>query len=177
MSWYEKSKWGEETVILDVGLRQKKIDSRCCASRFVMQCGLVGRYKHVRWTYCLHLQGWGSLFESVAKNQSMQSGLFRASSMKQIHWLLALHYDCLATIFLKPAMNMSTWTHNGYYCSCQWRDTVCELWPPKGLSIMPQMIYGYGSHGGMTLKRKTEELREKPVPAPLCPQQIPHRLT
>jgi hypothetical protein len=29
----------------------------------------------------------------------------------------------------------------------------------------------------MILTRKTEELREKPVPAPLCAQQIPHRLT
>jgi hypothetical protein len=30
-----------------------------------------------------------------------------------------------------------------------------------------------GAHGGMILTGKTKELREKPVPVPLCPPQIP----
>jgi hypothetical protein len=32
------------------------------------------------------------------------------------------------------------------------------------------------SDDGMMLTRKTEQLGEKPVPAPLCPPQIPHGL-
>jgi hypothetical protein len=33
------------------------------------------------------------------------------------------------------------------------------------------------SGGGMILTGETEGLGEKPVPVPLCPQQIPHGLT
>jgi hypothetical protein len=33
------------------------------------------------------------------------------------------------------------------------------------------------SHGGMILAEENEELREKPVPVPLCPPWIPHGLT
>jgi hypothetical protein len=32
------------------------------------------------------------------------------------------------------------------------------------------------SHGGMILPGETEELREKPLPVPLCPPQFPHGL-
>jgi len=32
------------------------------------------------------------------------------------------------------------------------------------------------SHGGMILTGETQELGEKPVPVPLRPPQIPHRL-
>jgi hypothetical protein len=51
------------------------------------------------------------------------------------------------------------------YCSCPWDET------------MSLMIYtSRESHSGIILKGKTEELRERPVPVPLCPQ-IPHGLT
>jgi hypothetical protein len=46
-----------------------------------------------------------------------------------------------------------------------------------GLLFNSQIIYEYGEPWWNDTDRKTEELREKPVPVPLCPTQIPLELT
>jgi hypothetical protein len=51
-----------------------------------------------------------------------------------------------------------------------------ELWPPAGLLFIPQ-IYDCGKPQWNDTDGKTEELREKLVPVPLCPPLIPHELT
>jgi hypothetical protein len=46
-----------------------------------------------------------------------------------------------------------------------------------GIFFISQMVYESGEPWWNDIDRKTEELGEKPVPVPLCPQQIPHGLT
>jgi hypothetical protein len=57
----------------------------------------------------------------------------------------------------------------GSWCSCGWGETMSELWPPVDVSVW--------NPSRMILTGKTEELRERPVPVPLCPPQIPHELS
>jgi hypothetical protein len=56
------------------------------------------------------------------------------------------------------------------YCSCRWHETVSEVRPTVH---PPDDISGEWND----TNRKTKELKERPVPVPLCPQQIPHGLT
>jgi hypothetical protein len=47
--------------------------------------------------------------------------------------------------------------------SCQWGETMSQLWPLTGILFILQMIYvSIESHGGMILTG------EKSVPLPLC---------
>jgi hypothetical protein len=54
---------------------------------------------------------------------------------------------------------------------------VSELWPPADIVFIPQVIISMESHSGIILTGKPYYSREKPVPVPLYPPQIPHRLT
>jgi hypothetical protein len=57
-------------------------------------------------------------------------------------------------------------------------DYVSELRPATGLLFIPQIIYEYGEpRWNDTDRGKPKNSREKPVPVPLCPPQIPHGLT
>jgi hypothetical protein len=55
-------------------------------------------------------------------------------------------------------------------------DYVSELRPPAGL-LSFRWYMNMESHDGMISTGKAEELGEIPVPVPLCPPQIPHRMT
>jgi hypothetical protein len=56
-----------------------------------------------------------------------------------------------------------------------------QVWMPAlfaSILRIAQMIWVLESDGGIIYwQGKTEELGEKPVPAPLCPPEIPHGLT
>jgi hypothetical protein len=54
-----------------------------------------------------------------------------------------------------------------------------QAWIPTYVSILriPQMIWVWRATVEWYWQGKTEELWEKPVPVPLCPPHIPHRLT
>jgi hypothetical protein len=70
------------------------------------------------------------------------------------------------------------WTHRSkeavLFILLGW-DDVCVLWPSSSLSFIPQMIYIWATVEWYW-QGKTKELREKCVPVPLCPPQIPHGL-
>jgi hypothetical protein len=56
-------------------------------------------------------------------------------------------------------------------------DYVSELRPPTGQLFVPQ-VTSMERHGGMILRGENRRTwREKPVPVPLLPPQIPHELT
>jgi hypothetical protein len=61
---------------------------------------------------------------------------------------------------------------DGWWCFCRWGETVSELWPPVGLLFIPRWYMNV-----VILRGRAKELREEPVPMPLCPQQIPCGLT
>jgi hypothetical protein len=66
------------------------------------------------------------------------------------------------------------------FLSWRWGGSSTQAWMPTSVSILriPEMIRVLKSDGGMIYwQGKTEELREKQVPVPLCPPQIPHGLT
>jgi hypothetical protein len=56
---------------------------------------------------------------------------------------------------------------------------VPQAWMPTYVSILcsPQMIWASRAMVEWYIDGKTKEFREKPVPVPLCPPQILHRLT
>jgi hypothetical protein len=57
-------------------------------------------------------------------------------------------------------------------------DSVSELWPQKSLLLfIPKIIYEYGEPRWNDNDGKTEVLREKSVPVPLCPTKIAHGLS
>jgi hypothetical protein len=56
-------------------------------------------------------------------------------------------------------------------------DYASELQPPAVLLFIPHMMYEYGEKLWNDWHGKTKELREKPVPVPLCPPQIQYELT
>jgi hypothetical protein len=43
--------------------------------------------------------------------------------------------------------------------------------------FIPQIIYEFGEQWWNDTDGKTEEFKDKPVPVPLCPPQIPYGLT
>jgi hypothetical protein len=45
---------------------------------------------------------------------------------------------------------------------------------PTGLLYQPRMIGDCGEIDGMKIGRGNRSTRRKPLPAPLCPPQIPH---
>jgi hypothetical protein len=61
----------------------------------------------------------------------------------------------------------------------RWGGSGPQAWMPTYVSILriPQMIWVWRATVEWCRQGKTEELGEKPVPVPLCPPQIPHRLT
>jgi hypothetical protein len=63
-------------------------------------------------------------------------------------------------------------------CLCWWDETMSlSSGHQQAYCSSPRWYMSIKSHGGMILTGKTEEHREKPVPVPRCPPQIPHGLT
>jgi hypothetical protein len=56
-----------------------------------------------------------------------------------------------------------------------WVHLVCQ--PLIGLLFHLQLTDEYGSVGGMGIGRGKPCIQRKPAPVPLCPPQIPHKLT
>jgi hypothetical protein len=81
--------------------------------------------------------------------------------------LLKLYFLSVGTCYIECVL---------LFMSVGW-DCVSELQPPPALLFIPQMIYEYGAQWNDMERGKTEEFRQKPVPVPLCPLQIPHWLT
>jgi hypothetical protein len=62
--------------------------------------------------------------------------------------------------------------------SCQWGETVSQLWPLTGVLFILQMIHVSREPWWNDIdRRKLKKLGEKSVPLPLCLSQIPHGLT
>jgi hypothetical protein len=69
---------------------------------------------------------------------------------------------------------------NSYFFSpWRWGGSSTQAWMPTYVIILriPQMIWVWRATVEWYWQGKTEELGERPVPLPLCPPQIPHRLT
>jgi hypothetical protein len=67
------------------------------------------------------------------------------------------------------------WFSDDSFSLLVWDYVSVKLWPLTDPLSISQMIHEWiWSSGGMISRRKTEGLREKRVPVPLCPPQIPH---
>jgi hypothetical protein len=69
--------------------------------------------------------------------------------------------------------------NSDFFFAWRWGGSSTQAWMPTYVSILriPQMIWVWRATVEWYWQGKTEELGEKPVPVPLCPQQIPHGLT
>jgi hypothetical protein len=76
------------------------------------------------------------------------------------------------------AWNIYSTFHKLFFTVTMWWDYVfVELWLLTVTMSISQMVHEWiWCTGGMILTGKMKWLREKPVPVPLCPPQIPHGL-
>jgi hypothetical protein len=83
--------------------------------------------------------------------------------------------------YCSRALSTPTCTSDRHPYSLPWRwgGSSTQTWMPTYVSILriPQMILVWRATVEWYWQEKTEELGEKPVPVPLCPPQISHRLT
>jgi hypothetical protein len=73
----------------------------------------------------------------------------------------------------------NVWNVGLFFFSWTWVRSSTQAWMTTYVCILriPQTIWVWRATVEWYWQGKTEELREKPVPVPLCPPQIPHGLT